>query len=185
MKLVTGIIVAGLLLNGCNRSVSYEEALSENADDFEDVNMLKDATFIVELKSRNMLAIKILTIASDSAYSAVVASFAKTTLPEYKKLEEEIQNLAKKEDVVLPDELSAEHQILLSQLTSSRRQDFDNNFSRIITKINTDNNSLFTSNATQASDPDVRAFAARKLDLFRAHAKLVSEMQSQLLNTTE
>jgi putative membrane protein len=185
MKFVMGLIAASLLLNGCNRSVSYEEALSENAEDFKDVNMLEDATFMVELKSRNMLTIKILTIASDSAYSSVVVGFAKTTLPEHKRLEEEIQDLAKKRDVSLPDELSPEHQILLSQLTSSRRQDFDNDFNRIISKINNDNNKLFTSKATQASDPDVRAFAARKLDLFRTHARLLSQMQSQLLNTSE
>lgn len=185
MKFVVGLAIACLLLSSCDRSVSYEEALARNKDEFKDARKIEDAGFVVELKSWNMLTIKILAIASDSAYSAVVVSFAKTIMPSHKKLDDEIVDFAKKKDITLPDEVSPEHQILLSQLTSSRRQDFDNTFSRIITRINEENNMLFTTNATQASDPDVRAFAARNLDLFRTHAQLLSTMQSQLLNTSE
>jgi putative membrane protein len=185
MKRVLGLVIVCLLLSSCNGSVSYEEALAQNRREFKDAKKLDDAGFVVELKSWNMLTIKILTIAADSAYSSVVVSFSKTTLPAHKKLDEEILDFAKKKDITLPDELSPEHQILLSQLTSSRRKDFDKTFSRIVTHINDENNSLFTSNATQASDPDVRAFAARNLGLFRAHAQLVSAMQSQLLNTSD
>lgn len=185
MKLVVGLVIACFLLSSCNGSVSYEEALAQNRREFKDARKLDDAGFVVELKSWNMLTIKILAIAADSAYSSVVVSFAKTTLPVHKKLDEQIFGFANKKDITLPDKLSPEHQILLAQLTSSRRKDFDMTFSRIVSHINEENNSLFTSNATRASDPDVRAFAARNLDLFRAHAKLISAMQSQLLNTSD
>ena len=185
MKCVKTIIVASLFLTSCSRSTSYEDALAMNKDDFKNAKTLEDATFMVELKSRNFLTIKILEIASDSAYSSVVVSFAKTILPEHNTLDEQINDLAKKKDISLPDESSAEHQLLLSELTSSSRQDFDYIFSRIISKINTENNSSFTSKATEAWDPDVRAFAARNLDLSRAHARLLSNMQGQLMQTTE
>lgn len=186
MKLLIGLAIACLLVNaGCSSSVSYEEALTKNKDRFEDPSALEDAKFLVESKSRNMFTIQVLKLASESGYSSVVVNFAKQTLPEHEKLDEEIVDLAKDIDVTLPDELSKEHQTLLSELTSVPKENFDNTFSRIIGSVNEENNSFFTTKATRASDPDVRAFAARKLDLLREHSQLLSTMQSQLLNTTD
>ena len=147
--------------------------------------MIEDATFLVESKSRSMLAIELLTLATASGYSSAVVSFAKQTLPEHQKLNEEIEDLSDEKNITLPDALSDGHQKLLSELTSVSRQDFDRTFSGIMSRINDENNSIFTTKATRASDPDIRAFAARKLDLLRAHSKLLSEMQSQLLDTSD
>jgi putative membrane protein len=186
MKLLMNLLIAGLLLNmGCNTRVTYEEALNENQDRFEDARQLEDAKFLVESKSRNLLAIKVLSLASDSGYSSVVVRFAKQSLPEHQQLDEELEELSKKKEIELPDELSAQHQMLLSELTSSARSNFDNTFSKIIGNINDQNYAMFTGNATEASDEDIRAFAARKLDLLRNHSRLLSTMQEQLLNTSE
>lgn len=186
MKLLPTLILAiSLITISCNRSISYEDALTKNQNQFDNAEQLADARFLVESKSRNMLAVKILTLAADSAYSSVVVSFAKQSLPEHQKLEEEIQELSRKKDITLAEDLSPEHQIMLTELTSSSRKNFDNIFSKIITQVNEKNSSSFTVQATQASDPDIRAFAARKLDILRANSQSVESMQSQLLDTSE
>lgn len=186
MKILIRLLTICLIaMVGCDQRISYEEALSENKERFKEPGRLEDALFFVRTKSRSTLAGQVLTLTSDSGYSSVAVGFAKATLSEHQKLDEEIAVLAKKKKILLPDELSPEDQILLSQLTSSSRQEFDNTFNSIITRINEDNNSLFTAKATQASDPDIRAFAARKLDLLRVHSQQLSTMQNQLLNTTK
>ena len=186
MKPLMLLMIAGLFITiGCNKSVSYEEAFTKNENQFDDRAKLEDAKFLVDVNSRNLLVIQLLTSASDSGYSSVVVNFAKENLAAHQQLDEEIGDLAKKKDISLADELSPEHQLMLNQLSAARRQDFDNVFSRIISRINEENNSLFTTKATQASDADVRAFAARKLDLLRAHSQSIAAMQSQLLDTSQ
>ena len=178
------IIAISFCVSACNNNVSYEEALNKNREHFEDAKEFADAEFLMKTKSANLLAIKALDLASDTAYSAAIMNFAKSNLEDLKKLDEEIAEVARKKDITLADELSPEHSTLLKQLSSAERTEFDASFIRIVGNINEANTATFTTKATDAYDPDIRAFAARKLDLLRAHSESVSSIRQELLNTS-
>lgn len=177
------ILVTAGLLTSCSGDVSYKEALEENREEIEDPKTLEDANFLVESKSLNILATKLSALASDSGYSSALVSFARSHSEEHKEMEEDLKDLANEKDITLPSEMSEEHKALFYQLSSATRQEFDRNFIEIIKKINEENKSLYTRNATGANDPDIRAFAARKLDPLKANLESISKIEEQLLQT--
>jgi hypothetical protein len=55
----------------------------------------------------------------------------------------------------------------------------------IIQTINDSYLTAFTNKATQGADPDIRAFAARKLDVLKNHAHHIKLLEQQLLHTSQ
>jgi putative membrane protein len=177
------ILVTIVLIAGCSGDVTYKEALEENREKIEDPKTLEDANFLVEAKSLNILATKLSALASDSGYSSALVSFARSHAEQHKEMEEDLQDLAKEKDITMPAEMTEEHKALYYQLSSANRQEFDRNYIKIIKKINEENKSLYTRNATGANDPDIRAYAARKLDPLQANLESISKIEEQLLQT--
>lgn len=168
----------------CNRNVSYDEAMAANRKSFDSEGELSDANFIVEIYSLNMLALRMSALAADTGYSSAVVSFAKKINAEHEQLQQDIKDIARKKKINLPDVLSSTHNEHAIHLSSSNRQYFDSEFVKLIRMVNDEYLSKFTNKATQASHPDVRAFAARKLDVLRSHAQSITAIEKQLLNTT-
>jgi hypothetical protein len=166
------ILISALLFGACSGDVSYKEALEENREEIEDPKTRADANFLVEAKSLAILNTKIFTLASDSAYSSVLVEFARRHKEAQEEMESDLRKLGRDKDIKLPSEMSEEH-----------RQEFDRSFIRISKRINEENEGLYSRNATGANDPDIRAFAARKLDQLEANLREVGKVEEQLLQT--
>jgi predicted outer membrane protein len=183
---ITGTIyclVAVVMLHACSSSLSYNEALQKNVKNIEDSEKLEDARFLVEAMSFNTLALRLAEAAIKSGYSASVVAMAEQNYEEHEKMGKELQKLARKEDVVLPSEMNDQHERYLAELTSSDRREFDRNYVRILKTINEEDSRKFSQMATQAKSEDIRAFAARKLDLFETHENSLETVDAELLRT--
>lgn len=172
-----------LLLGACSGDASYKEALEENKEDIEDPKTREDANFLVEAKSLALLNTKVYTLAADSGYSSALVEFAGQHKEGHEEMEKDLNDLAKDKDIKLPSEMSDEHNAMYAQLSTADREEFDRSFVRITKRINDDSRSLFNRNATGANDPDIRAFAARKLDQLQANATAVNDIEKRLLQT--
>lgn len=177
------ILAAALFFWACSGDATYKEALEKNREEIEDPKTREDANFLVEAKSLAILNSKIFGLAADSGYSSAVVEFAQKHQESHEQMEKDLKDLAKDKDITLPSEMSEEHKAMFYQLSTGSRQDFDRSFIRISKRINDENRSLYTRNATGANDPDIRAFAARKLDHLEENAKAVAKIEEQLLQT--
>ena len=71
----------------------------------------------------------------------------------------------------------------LHDVSKADREDFDKSFVSTMKQVTDDNIQRFVTMATDARDADVRAFAARHLDIFRTQQQKLEEVEKQLLNT--
>lgn len=181
-RLLAVVIFAAVLVS-CSQDLTYHEAISKNQRKIDDPDRMEDARFIVEARSFNILETKLAELAAGKGYAAKVVSLAKRDLENHEDLERELEKLASKERMVIPDNMNDEHQAILFEVTKAERQDFDREYIQALERINNDIQRRFTTMATQAKDGDIRAFAARKLDLLRNQEKLLSEVEDELLDT--
>ena len=177
------LVASAFLFAACSGDATYKEALEENREEIEDPKTREDANFLVEAKSLAILNTKIYTLAADSGYSSALVEFAGKHKETHEEMEKDLNDLAKDKGIKLPSEMSEEHNAMYYQLSTATREEFDRGFVRITKRINDDSRSLFNRNATGANDPDIRAFAARKLDQLQANSAAVNEIEKQLLQT--
>lgn len=176
-------LVGVSLLSSCSSSLSYNEALQKNVSKIEDTERLEDARFLVDAASYNLLALALAEEAVKSGYSASVVQMARENVEEHEEIAKEIQKLARKEDIVLPTEMNAEHQRLLAELQASDRREFDRTYIRILGDIAQEDSEKFARMATEAKSEEVRAFAARKLGHFESHRTELQTVDAELLRT--
>jgi putative membrane protein len=176
-------MLCAVFMAACSSSLSYNDALQKNVRKIDDTEKLDDARFLVDAASYNILAMRMAEAAIKAGYSASLVTLAKENLEQHEEMGKELNKLARKEKVVLPAEMSDEHQRLLSELTASDRREFDRTYIRILGEISNDDSQKFSRMATEAESEEVRAFAARKLDLFESHKTQLETVDAELLKT--
>lgn len=178
------LFVIGLLfMVQCSPNLGYQEAMNKNEANITDSKALEDAKFLVEAKSYNILAGRLAEIAIKNGYAASIVKMANETSGDHKNMTEDINSLAKSKKIKVPSSMNEDHRKILDEAEQTSREDFDKNYIRLLRRVNTDNTSIYMSKATEAHDADVRAFAARKLDMLRAHATKIDDVEKELLNT--
>jgi len=177
------IVFISLLLESCGSSLSYQAALDKNRKNLDNMDQVEDAQFLVEAKSFNLLETRLNEMATQKGYSATLVNHAKRNLEVQEDLEREIGKLARKEKMKLPAEMKSEHAALISELDGISRADFDARFLDVMRKINEENEDIYEDKSSQANDADVRAFAARKLDMFKTLDDELSKVDDQLMQT--
>jgi putative membrane protein len=171
------------LIASCSQDLTYQEAMNKNRRQIEDPGKLDDATFIVDAQSLNLLEVRLTELATTTGYASAIVDLAKKNLNDHKRMAEEIDDLARRERISIPSEMNEKHEAEYHEVAKADRQDFDKGFIASIKQINDENTQRFLVMATEAKDADVRAFAARKLDMLRTHAQRMEEVERQLLNT--
>ena len=177
------VLAAAAFIVSCSSSLSYNDALQKNTSRIEDPEKLEDARFLVDAASYNILAMRMAEEAMKSGYSASLVSLAKENYEEHEEMARELKKLARQEDIVLPAEMNQDHQQLFSELTGADRREFDRTYIRILRDASQEDRGKFSQMATAAESEDIRAFAARKLDLFESHQSSFETVDAELLRT--
>lgn len=177
------LIVISALMAACSQSLTYNDALRKNQNKIDDPERMDDARFLVEAKSYNILETKLNEAAMASGYSASVVALAKENHEEYLEMDKELDQLARREKITMPSLMDDRHQALFFEVSKSDRKDFDKNLIRVLKMVNEENSSKYMRMATDALDEDVRAFAARKLDMFKSHQTELETADQELLKT--
>lgn len=177
------IVAATVALSGCASNLSYQDAMEKNRRNAENTKEVEDATFMVEAKSLNLAQTMIHELATERGYSADLVNFAKAQLDGHEELKKDLGKVARKEKIKLPGELKAEHQSLVDELRAAGRSDFDSEYIQALKELYDDNLDLYSKNASEAADADVRAFAARKLGFYQAVGKEIARVDDKLMHT--
>lgn len=180
---IIAMMLVSTAIISCSPDISYQEAMDRNRRKIEDPERLGDATFLVEAKSLNMLEVKLAELATKSGYASAIVNLAKVHLDHHRNMEEDLEDVARKEKITLPASMNDKHTAEYHDVAKADRQDFDKRFIAVMKAINDENTQQYLKMATEARDADVRAFAARKLDMFRTHAEQMEKVENELLNT--
>ena len=177
------MIAIAATLPCCSNTTTYDEAIQKNRGNFEDPQRLGDAIFLVEMKSLNMFQLALLQLAGQSGYASEVVNLGKEDINLFKTIAQDLTEVARGVEVRLPTEMSQDHHSRLAVIRETPRQDFDRAVVTELRKINEAALGQLTLMATEGSDPDVRAFAARKIGTVRTHLKRVIQVEDGLLTT--
>lgn len=175
-------LLAGILLS-CSNTMTYEEAMEANRNRIDEPARLGDAEFLVEVKSLNMFQLELLRLANESGYSSEMVNLGKDNIESFQTLDTDLTDVAKREKFRLPTELSESHASRLAAVKNASRREIDNMIVDEMSKSNSEALQKFTTHATEGSDPDVRAFAARKIGGLRAHNDAIKKVEEGLLTT--
>lgn len=180
---ITIATIAVAVVTSCSSNLTYNEAMQRNVNKIEDSEKLEDARFLMDASSYNQLAIRMAEAAVETGYSNSLVSMARTNLEEHEDMARELTRLARREKIVLPGELKSEHERILAELTATDRREFDRTYIRLLREVALEDSQKFSAMATDAESEDIRAFAARKLDLFESHQDDLQTVDAELLQT--
>ena len=169
-----------VFMTSCGSSLTYDEAIQEY-EGYESAEAKEDARYLANAKSYSILLKKLGELGTERAYAVVVQDYARKIVQDHTNLNEQLNELAKKEDIKLPSKMSEQHQQLFQTLQNTSRQDFDKAFFRQIERAYEDSIQLYKDIATDASDDEIRSFAASKLRVLRDNENRADEMEDEVL----
>lgn len=189
IKFLSLLIVGGLMF-ACdpspNREDTKETAEDQNeerieatstgntADDKED-----DAEFVVEAASGGMMEVQLANLALQKASSPQVKEFARIMIEDHGKANNELKALAASKNITLPAALIDKHQKIVNGLQDKTGADFDEEYIDKMRADHKDDVDEFEEASKDATDPDIKAFAAKTLPTLRTHLQHAEQLDGK------
>jgi putative membrane protein len=162
-------------------NLTYHEAQQRNLRKLETEAQRQDSDFLVEAANYDLLFTDISSRAMQEGYARVVTDFANTANTDYQRMHEDLKKLAKDKKMSLPTSMSDRFEQTSRELVTTDRRAFDKNYLNTMETLHERAIRLYEDAALRANDSDIRAFAAAKLDIIRAHERRADELENQLL----
>lgn len=138
--------------------------------------------FLVEAGSGHLAEIQTAQIAQQRAGSTDVQNLAQQMIQEHTRLSNNLQQVAQQANVSVPNQLSSQHQQDYDRLVKYSGQEFDRQYLQHLINDHQRDIDRYQRMASQASDPNVRAYAQQTLPSLRQHLQQVRDVQQKVLN---
>ena len=136
--------------------------------------------FVKEAAQGGMAEVQLGKLAVERGGSAVVKLFGQRMVDDHTKANLELNQLAARKNIALPQELSAEQKATLDKLTKLAGPDFDKEYVNAMVEDHEKDVEGFQSQSEKGTDQDVRAFATKTLPTLRDHLQMVKDIKSKL-----
>jgi putative membrane protein len=182
---------AGALLiaaAGCNSNDSVKQAQDVNevkADSattstdmgkVEKKGMEYDSDFMTKAASGGMLEVVLGKQVAARAVTPEAKKFAQQMVTDHTKANKELMALAAKKNITLPTALGDDHQKVLKDVAEEKGVKMDQEYLKEMLKDHEEDVKEFTDASIKASDPDIKAFAAKTLPVLKMHLDMVTKM---------
>ncbi len=168
-----------LLLISCNNSTSDSEkkAKEENRERIDSQRLEQgpvtisksDADFLVEAASGGNMEINLGHLAENKSTSEQVRAFGSMMIKDHEEGGEKLKRLAIAKNIILPDSISAAQQKQKDKLLKEPNGDFDRAYINLMVDGHRKDIREFQKAAKDATDSEVKAFAAEQLAVFYKH----------------
>lgn len=183
--------VAAILAIGtsCNSHDSVKEAektneaKTENAaagtdmDKSEKKGMDYDAEFMAKAASGGMLEVDMGRQVQARAVTPEAKQFAQQMVKDHTKSNAELMALAAKKNITLPTTLGDEHAKVLKDVVEKKGVKMDQEYLKEMFKDHREDVKEFTDASVKATDPEIKAFAAKNVPVLQMHLAMVTKMQ--------
>lgn len=190
--LITLFSAAMLLITaaGCNSNDSVKqaekvnEAKADSATADTDMGKVEkkgqeyDAEFLAKAASGGMLEVEMGKQVAARAVTPDAKKFAEQMVSDHTKSNAELMALAAKKNITLPTALSDKHQDVLKDVTEEKGVKMDQEYMKEMLKDHEEDVKEFTDASIKASDPDIKAFAAKNVPVLQMHLDMVTKMKA-------
>lgn len=127
-----------------------------------------------------MAEVELGKLAASKAANAEVKSFAQMMVTDHTKANNELKDLAAKNNIVLPKEVSSTHKSLMDDLNKATGADFDKTYVDAMVDDHEEDVKMFEDKAQNSTDPNVKAFAAKTLPTLKKHLEMIKAIQAKM-----
>ena len=134
--------------------------------------------FLKDTAQGGLAEVQLGNLAATKSQNAEIKAFGKAMAADHTKLNAEVKALAAKKNITLPADLGS-HKSAVDSLTKATT-DFDKEFVAAMIDDHEDHVAAFQKQADNATDADVKAFAAKTLPALKAHLEKIKAIQAKM-----
>jgi putative membrane protein len=138
-------------------------------------------SFMRDAAHGGMAEVELGKLAATKGQNAEVKSFGKMMDSDHSKANAELKALAAKKNVPLPTDLGP-HASTVEKLKGMSGADFDREYVNAMVEDHEEDVAAFQKQADNATDPEVKAFAAKTLPTLKKHLEMIQAIQSKMNN---
>jgi putative membrane protein len=136
----------------------------------------KDAKFLKQAAIGAMAEVETGKLAEQNAASPEVKQFGQRMVTDHGKELTELQALAQSKGVDLPTEPDKKHKKMHDKLAKMQGDEFDKAYSKDELEDHRKDVKQFQKEADKATDPDVKAFAAKQVPVLQEHLSMAEKL---------
>ena len=167
-KMVYAALVVGVLSGLSSMGWAQSNQVSEQAKQF-----------VHEAARAGIAEVKLGKMATEQAESRDVQQFGQRMVTDHTKANEQLKTIAQDKNIEVPTEMNEEHQQVAEKLAKLQGPEFDRAYIRTMVKDHEKAVELFSKEAQQGQDADLKAFAAETLPTLQEHLNMVNELAQQ------
>jgi putative membrane protein len=137
---------------------------------------ITDQTFIEKAVVGGLAEVQLGKMAADMASSAEVKQFGQRMVQDHSKANQELMALVKTKAISVPTALDQKHQEEADRLAKLQGPAFDRAYLQHMVKDHEEDVQLFSTQAKQGKDPELKAFAAKTLPTLEEHLRMVRNL---------
>lgn len=152
-----------------------------NVNTTESTNAASDArSFISTAAEDGMFEVQAGQAAASKARSADVKQFGQEMAADHTKAGNELKQLAQKESVTLPTDVSAAQKQKLEKLKALSGAEFDREYMNMMVEAHQKAVDLFQNQASMGNNTDVKAFASKTLPTLKDHLEKARSIKDNI-----
>ncbi len=135
-----------------------------------------DQTFVKKAVVGGLAEVQLGKLAVEHAASPDVRQFGQRMVQDHSKANQELMALVKTKAISVPTALDHKHQEEADRLATLQGAAFDRAYLQHMVKDHEEDVQLFSTQAKQGKDPELKAFAAKTLPTLEEHLKIVRNL---------
>jgi|SRR5580704_5958933 putative membrane protein len=146
-------------------------------DDQQTQTKIDEKRFVKDALLGGMTEVELGKVALEKASSDPVKQFAQKMIDDHSKANEDLKQLASKENINVPDSLDSKHQSRVEKLSKLSGADFDRAYIKDQLKDHQQDVQEFQQEAQRGSDSDVKSFASKTLPVLEEHLSMAKDLE--------
>jgi putative membrane protein len=138
-----------------------------------------DKKFVKDAALGGMAEVELGKLATQKASSEDVKQFGQKMVDDHTKANDQLKEVASKENITIPDSLDSKHQSRIDKLSKLSGPDFDKAYVKDQVKDHEKDVSEFKSEADNGSDPNIKQFASSTLPTLQEHLNIAKGLNKK------
>jgi putative membrane protein len=151
----------------CMVGAAYQEAGQKGS---------ADATFVQKASESNLVEIALGELAARQASNPRVKEFGSKMATDHGKVSKELADVASKNGIKVTTVMSKSHRDMIDNMSKRQGADFDSEYMNHQVKAHEASKTLFSNQAKNGQNADVKAFASKTLPVIEEHLNMAREV---------
>jgi putative membrane protein len=135
-----------------------------------------DKKFVKDAALGGMAEVELGKLATQKAASEAVKQLGQKMVDDHTKANDQLKEVASKENITIPDSLDSKHQSRIEKLSKLSGPEFDKAYIKDQVKDHKQDVSEFKNEANAGSDPNVKQFASNTLPILEQHLTMAKDL---------